>query len=122
MSSSGSSSIRIVPSASSEGMRSEGQETSVSRSSHSGIPSPEDTRSRRDLEVMKSCHDITSVISEEGLESIRECYSIPGGYVLRAPLPEQRPYQPGPSKISISVDELEAGLRFPSTSHHSGMP
>ncbi|RRT39881.1 hypothetical protein B296_00056713 [Ensete ventricosum] len=87
MSSSGSSSIRIVPSASSEGMRSEGQETSVSGSSHSGIPSPEDTRSRRDLEVIKSCHDITSVISEEGLESIRECYSIPEGYVEGNPSP-----------------------------------
>ncbi|RWW75014.1 hypothetical protein BHE74_00016996 [Ensete ventricosum] len=62
---------------------------------------------------MKSCHDIASVISEEALKSIKECYSIPEGYVLRAPSPEQRPYQPQPSEISISVDALEAGLRFP---------
>ncbi|RWW76550.1 hypothetical protein BHE74_00015344 [Ensete ventricosum] len=113
MSSLGSSSVRVIPSASSEGMRSEGRETSVSGSSHSGIPSPEDARSRRDLEVMKSCHDIASVISEEALESNRECYSILEGYALRAPSPEQRPYQPKPSEISISIDALEAGLRFP---------
>ncbi|RWW84737.1 hypothetical protein BHE74_00006636 [Ensete ventricosum] len=113
MSSSGSSSVRVVPFVNLEGTKSKGQETSVSESSHSGIPSPEDARSRRDLEVMKSCHDIASVISEEALESIRECYSIPEGYVLRVPLPEQRPYQPKPSEISFSVDALEAGLRFP---------
>ncbi|RWW51270.1 hypothetical protein BHE74_00042396 [Ensete ventricosum] len=62
---------------------------------------------------MKSCHDIASDISEEALESIWECYRIPEGYVLWAPLPEQRPYQPGLSEISILVDVLEAGLRFP---------
>ncbi|RWV80725.1 hypothetical protein GW17_00057948, partial [Ensete ventricosum] len=93
-------------------MRSEGPEASVSRSSCSGIPSPVDARSQRDLEVMKSYHDIASVISGEALESIRECYSIPEGYMLRAPLPTQRPYQPWPSEISISVDALEAGLCF----------
>ncbi|RWW15984.1 hypothetical protein GW17_00020147 [Ensete ventricosum] len=65
MSSSGLSSVRVVPSASSEGIRSESRATSVSGLSHSGIPSPEDARSRKDLE------------------------------------------------ISILVDALEAGLRFP---------
>ncbi|RZS29323.1 hypothetical protein BHM03_00063035 [Ensete ventricosum] len=113
MSSSGSSSVRVVPSASLEGTQSEGWATSVSGSLHSGIPSPEDARSRRDLEAMKFCHYITSAITEEALESIRECYSIPEGYVLRAPSLEQRPYQPQPSKISISVDALEVGLHFP---------
>ncbi|RZR98945.1 hypothetical protein BHM03_00028399 [Ensete ventricosum] len=113
MSSSGSSSVRVVPSTNSEGIRSKGRATSISGSSHSGIPSSEDARLRKDLEVMKSCHDIASVISEEALESIQECYSIPEGSVLRAPSPEQRPYQPQPSEISISVDALEVGLRFP---------
>ncbi|RWW85084.1 hypothetical protein BHE74_00006270 [Ensete ventricosum] len=65
MSSSGLSSVRVIPSASSEGIRSESRATSVSGLSHSGIPSPEDARSRKDLE------------------------------------------------ISILVDALEAGLRFP---------
>ncbi|RWW25333.1 hypothetical protein GW17_00010324 [Ensete ventricosum] len=76
----------------------EGPETSVSGSSCSGIPSPTDARSQRDLEVMKSCHDIASTISEEALESIREYYNIPEGYVFRAPLPEQWPYQPEPPR------------------------
>ncbi|RWW40812.1 hypothetical protein BHE74_00053748 [Ensete ventricosum] len=113
MSSSGLSSVRVVPSANSEGMRSKGRETNISGSSHSGIPSSKDARSPRELEVMKSCHDIASVISEEALESIQEYYSIPEGYVLQAPLPEQRPYQPRPSEISISMDALEADLCFP---------
>ncbi|RWW51036.1 hypothetical protein BHE74_00042653 [Ensete ventricosum] len=56
---------------------------------------------------MKSCHDIVSVINEETLGSIRECYSILKEYALRAPLPEQQPYNPGPSKISISGAERE---------------
>ncbi|RRT38481.1 hypothetical protein B296_00047926 [Ensete ventricosum] len=112
MSSSGSFSVRVVHSTSSEGTRSEGPEASVSRSSCSGIPSLAYTQSQRDLEVIKSCHDVASVINEEALESIWECYSIPERYVLRAPLPEQRPYQPGPSEISISVDVLEASLRW----------
>ncbi|RWW76745.1 hypothetical protein BHE74_00015145 [Ensete ventricosum] len=79
MSSSGSSSVRVVPSTSSEGTWSDGPKTSILGSSCSGIPSPEDARSRRDLEIMKSYHDIASIISEEALESIRECYSIPKG-------------------------------------------
>ncbi|RRT67064.1 hypothetical protein B296_00030774 [Ensete ventricosum] len=101
------------PRLASEGIRSKGRATSISGSSHSRIPSSEDAWLRKDLEVMKSCHDIASVISEEALESIQECYRIPEGSVLRAPSPEQWPYQPQPSEISISVDALEAGLRFP---------
>ncbi|RRT50827.1 hypothetical protein B296_00050149 [Ensete ventricosum] len=87
MSSSGSSSVRVVPSPSSKGTRSEDWETSILGSSHSGIPSPEDARSQRNLEVMKSYHDIASVISEEALESIRGCYIIPEGYVEGNPSP-----------------------------------
>ncbi|RRT71566.1 hypothetical protein B296_00013343 [Ensete ventricosum] len=113
MSSSGSSSVGIVPSTSLKGTRSEGPEASVSWSSSSRIPSPTDAKSLRDLEVMKSCHDVVSVINEGFLGSIRECYSIPEEYALRALLPEQRPYNPGSSEISISIDALEVGLRLP---------
>ncbi|RZS22369.1 hypothetical protein BHM03_00055138 [Ensete ventricosum] len=56
---------------------------------------------------MKSCHDVVSVINEETLGSIWECYSIPEEYALRAPLSEQRPYNPESPEISISVDALE---------------
>ncbi|RZS08115.1 hypothetical protein BHM03_00039048 [Ensete ventricosum] len=113
MSSSGSSYVGIIPPVSSKGTRSEGPEASVSRSSSSGILAPLDAKSLRDLEVMKSCHDIVSIISEESLVSIRECYSIPEEYTLWAPLPEQRPYNPRSSEISISMNVLEVGLCFP---------
>ncbi|RWW36318.1 hypothetical protein BHE74_00058669 [Ensete ventricosum] len=96
-----------------QGTRSEGPVASVSGSSSLGIPSPGDSKSLRDLKVMKSFHDVILVVSEESLGSIRERYSIPKEYALQAPLPEQRPYNPESSKLSISVDALEAGLRFP---------
>ncbi|RWW77681.1 hypothetical protein BHE74_00014135 [Ensete ventricosum] len=38
---------------------------------------------------MNSCHDVVSVIGEEALRPIRECYSIPEEYVLWAPSAEQ---------------------------------
>ncbi|RWW54056.1 hypothetical protein BHE74_00039403 [Ensete ventricosum] len=113
MSSSGSSNVMVVPSASSEGTQSKGSEASVSGSLYSGISSPVDAKSLRDLEVMKSCHDVDSVTKEESLGSIWECYSILEEYALQAPLPEQRPYNPESSEISITVDALEAGLCFP---------
>ncbi|RRT33751.1 hypothetical protein B296_00054703 [Ensete ventricosum] len=86
---------------------------SVSGSSSLGIPSPGDSKSLRDLKVMKSFHDVVLVVTEESLGSIWEPYSIPEEYVLQAPLPEQRPCNPESSKLSISVDALEADLRFP---------
>ncbi|RRT41706.1 hypothetical protein B296_00054691 [Ensete ventricosum] len=96
----GSSSVEVVPSASSEGTRSEGPEASVLGSSSSRIRSQVDAKSQRDLEVMKSCHDVVSIVGEEALGPIRECYSIPEEYVLR-------PYNVESSEISISVDALE---------------
>ncbi|RZR99187.1 hypothetical protein BHM03_00028683 [Ensete ventricosum] len=82
MSSSGSSNVMVVPSASSEGTQSKGSEASVSGSLYSGISSPVDAKSLRDLEVMKSCHDVDSVTKEESLGSIWECYSILEEYAL----------------------------------------
>ncbi|RRT80532.1 hypothetical protein B296_00017033 [Ensete ventricosum] len=55
------------------------------------MPSPVDAKSLRDLEVMKSCHDVTWVVIEESFGLIRERYSIPEEYVLRASLPDARP-------------------------------
>ncbi|RRT59615.1 hypothetical protein B296_00016718 [Ensete ventricosum] len=102
----------VVPFASSEGTRSEAPKASVSRSSSSRVPSLIDAKSQRDIKVMKSCHDVVSVIGEEALGPIRECYNILEEYVLWAPSVEQRPYNAGSSEISISVDALVAGLRF----------
>ncbi|RRT35044.1 hypothetical protein B296_00030911 [Ensete ventricosum] len=58
MSSSGSSSVRVVPSASSKGTQSERPYASISGSSSSGIPIPVDAKSQKNLEIMKSCHDV----------------------------------------------------------------
>ncbi|RZR92928.1 hypothetical protein BHM03_00021314 [Ensete ventricosum] len=62
---------------------------------------------------MNSCHDVVSVIGEEALRPIRECYSIPEEYVLWAPSAEQQPYSAGSFEISISMDALEVDLCFP---------
>ncbi|RRT80386.1 hypothetical protein B296_00009416 [Ensete ventricosum] len=62
---------------------------------------------------MKSCHNVVSVIGEEALGPIRECYSIHEEYVLWAPSIEQQPYSARSSEISILVDTLEADLCFP---------
>ncbi|RRT78334.1 hypothetical protein B296_00001271 [Ensete ventricosum] len=77
------------------------------------MPSPVDAKSLRDLKVMKSYHDIASIVTEESLGLIQARYSIPKEYALRALLPEQRPYNPKSFELSISVDVLEVGLWFP---------
>ncbi|RZR77213.1 hypothetical protein BHM03_00002224 [Ensete ventricosum] len=77
------------------------------------MPSPVETKSLRDLKVMKSYHDIASIVTEESLGLIQTRYSIPKEYALRALLPEQRPYNPESFELSISVDVLEVGLWFP---------
>ncbi|RZR81465.1 hypothetical protein BHM03_00007693 [Ensete ventricosum] len=65
------------------------------------------------LEVMKSLHDFDSTICLESLGSVRKRFSIPNEYVLDAPRSGQRPYHPCPGGFGISIDALEAGLRFP---------
>ncbi|RZS22516.1 hypothetical protein BHM03_00055298 [Ensete ventricosum] len=112
MSSSSSSSVRVIPSTSSEGTWSEGPEASVSGLSFSGVPSPVNVKSQRDHEVMKSCHDVVLVVGKKALGPIRECYSIPKEYVLRTPSVEQQHYNAGSSEISISLDALEADIHF----------
>ncbi|RZR99847.1 hypothetical protein BHM03_00029472 [Ensete ventricosum] len=90
----------------------ENPEASTSGTS-SGIPSPVRAKALRDLEVMKACHDFDSAVTDGSLAAIWERYSIPEEYALHAPLLEQRPYNPGSPGLSILVDALEAGLRFP---------
>ncbi|RWW51347.1 hypothetical protein BHE74_00042320 [Ensete ventricosum] len=107
MSSSGSSSVGSILYASSERTRSIGLEASISRSSSSRIPSPIDAQSVSDLEIMKSCHDVVSVVTDESLGSIRECCSIPEEYALQAPLPEQRPYTP--ESFELRMPKMSGG-------------
>ncbi|RWW22185.1 hypothetical protein GW17_00013634 [Ensete ventricosum] len=107
-----SSDVRFVPFVRSRGTSLGNLKASTSGLSL-GVPTPIDAKSLRNLEVMKACHDIDSIVIEESLDAIQQCYSILGEYALRAPLPKQHPYNPGSSELSISVDALEAGLRFP---------
>ncbi|CAL9040039.1 unnamed protein product [Musa banksii] len=46
------------------------------------------------------------------LGPIRDCYSIPEDYELHAPRPGQRPYDMFPNGFGLTMDALEAGLRF----------
>ncbi|RWW24009.1 hypothetical protein GW17_00011718 [Ensete ventricosum] len=71
MSSLSSCNDRSVLSARLEGTWSKSPEASVSGSLSSGMPSPVDAKSLRDLKVMKSCHDVTSIMIEESLGLIR---------------------------------------------------
>ncbi|RZS19380.1 hypothetical protein BHM03_00051768 [Ensete ventricosum] len=82
-------------------------------SSSSGVMTRADVKALQALEVMKSCHDFDSIVSLESLATIRKRYSIPDEYILHVPGPGQRPYHPCPEGFSISIDALEARLRFP---------
>ncbi|RRT33585.1 hypothetical protein B296_00051225 [Ensete ventricosum] len=55
-------------------------------------PSLVNVRVLRDLKVMKSDHDLDTVVTEGSHAVIRERYSIPVEYRLHVPQPEQRPY------------------------------
>ncbi|RZS19784.1 hypothetical protein BHM03_00052220, partial [Ensete ventricosum] len=72
-----------------------------------------DVKALQALEVMKSCHDFDSTMSLESLAMVRKRFNIPNEYVLHAPGSGQRPYHPCLEGFNISIDALEAGLRFP---------
>ncbi|RWW40577.1 hypothetical protein BHE74_00053996 [Ensete ventricosum] len=78
-----------------------------------GPPSPVDVRVLRDLEDMKSDHDLDTSVTEGSLVVIRERYSIPVEYELHVSQPGQRPYSLDAPGMCISVDALEVDLRFP---------
>ncbi|RRT45323.1 hypothetical protein B296_00035612 [Ensete ventricosum] len=62
---------------------------------------------------MKVDHDLDTTVTEGSLAVITERYYIPIGYGLHVPQPGQRPYSSDAPGMCISVDALEAGLRFP---------
>ncbi|RRT34332.1 hypothetical protein B296_00017985 [Ensete ventricosum] len=111
-SSDSSSSVRVVsPPGSGETSRCDPEVGSSGVSSRP--PSLVDARVLRDLEVMKLDHDLDTAVIEGSLAVIRERYSIPVEYGLHVPQPGQRPYSLDAPDMCISVDALEAGLRFP---------
>ncbi|RZR91479.1 hypothetical protein BHM03_00019613 [Ensete ventricosum] len=111
-SSDSSSSVRVISSPGSGGVSLGDPEASPSRAS-SGPPSPVDARALRDLKVMKADHDLDTAVTEGSLSAIRERYSIPAEYGLHVPQSRQHPYSSDALGMCISVDALEACLRFP---------
>ncbi|RZS15195.1 hypothetical protein BHM03_00047000 [Ensete ventricosum] len=107
-----SSSVRAISSSGSGGA-SQGDPEASSSGVFSGPPLPVDARVLRDLEVMKADHDLDTVVTEGSLAMIRGWYSIPAEYGFHVPRPGQRPYSSDAPDMCISVDALEAGLRFP---------
>ncbi|RZS25356.1 hypothetical protein BHM03_00058542 [Ensete ventricosum] len=111
-SSDSSSSVRVVsPPGSGETSRCDPEVGSSGASS--GPPSLVDVRVLRDLEVMKSDHDLDMAVTEGSLAAIRERYSIPTKYGLHVPQPGQRPYSLDAPGMCLSMDALEVGLWFP---------
>lgn len=103
-SSSSSSFVRLVP------------EDVVSISSSglsSGGMSPVSERTVRALEVMKSLHDSNSIVTAKWLGHVRDRYSIPSEYELHIPWSGQRAYDLFSGGFVLTLDALEAGLRFP---------
>ncbi|RRT31661.1 hypothetical protein B296_00051034 [Ensete ventricosum] len=111
-SSDSSSSIRVISSPGSRGV-SQGDPDDSSLGESSGHPSPVDARVLRDLEVMKADHDLDTTVIEGLLAVIRGRYSIPAEYRLQVSRPGQHPYSSDAPGMCISVDALEASLRFP---------
>ncbi|RRT49970.1 hypothetical protein B296_00026637 [Ensete ventricosum] len=62
---------------------------------------------------MKADHDLDTAVNEGSLAVIRKRYSIPSEYGLHVSRSGQRPYSSDAPGVCISVDALEAGLRFP---------
>ncbi|RZS01387.1 hypothetical protein BHM03_00031230 [Ensete ventricosum] len=111
-SSNSSSSVRVTSSPGSRGASLGDPEASPSGAS-TGPPSPVDTRVLRDLEVMKADHDLDTAVTEGSLAVTRERYSISVEYRLHVPWSRQRPYSSDAPGVCISMDALEASLRFP---------
>ncbi|RRT34530.1 hypothetical protein B296_00029054 [Ensete ventricosum] len=81
-------------------------------SSSLGGMSPMDVKAYRALEVMRSCHDFDSVITEGLLALVWERYSIPHECQLCVPQLGQPPYDSFPNKFELSIDTLKVGLWF----------
>ncbi|THU69219.1 hypothetical protein C4D60_Mb08t12110 [Musa balbisiana] len=79
-------------------------------------PSPSsssDEEAARALEALMWPHDLDSTVSESSLGYLRGRYGIPEEFVLIAPEPGQRAYDPIPKGFALTLDALEVGLRLP---------
>ncbi|RZS24548.1 hypothetical protein BHM03_00057658, partial [Ensete ventricosum] len=104
--------VRVISSPGSGGA-SRGDPKVGSSGASSGPPSLVDARVLRDLEVMKADHDLDTAVTEGSLVVIRGRYNISVEFGLHVSQPGQRPYSSDDPGMCISVDALEASLRFP---------
>ncbi|RWW77763.1 hypothetical protein BHE74_00014046 [Ensete ventricosum] len=81
-----------------------------------GALSPMDAKALQAHEVMKSCHDFDSIMTEGSLATIQAHYSVSDEYALHTSLPGQHPYSPYLHGFCVLVDALERSYAFLSTS------
>ncbi|RWV84502.1 hypothetical protein GW17_00053776 [Ensete ventricosum] len=65
------------------------------------------------LATMRSYFNVDSIVTTHWLVEVRKNYFVPLEYELHAPLPGKHSYDAFPRGFSLSIDALEAGLRFP---------
>ena len=58
-------------------------------------------------------HDLDSTVSESLLSRLWDLYGILEEFVLLAPEPGQRAYDPSPRGFALTIEAFEAGLRLP---------
>ncbi|RZR79100.1 hypothetical protein BHM03_00004701 [Ensete ventricosum] len=80
-----------------------------------GALSPMDAKALQAHEVMKSCHDFDSIMTEGSLATIQAHYSVSDEYALHTSLPGQHPYSPYLHGFCVLVDALEWSYAFLST-------
>ncbi|XP_064937290.1 uncharacterized protein LOC135588870 [Musa acuminata AAA Group] len=85
----------------------------VETATSSNPASSSDEKAARALEALMWSHDHDSTVGESLLSLLRDRYGIPEEFVLRAPEPGQRVYDPIPRCFALTLDAFEAGLRLP---------
>ncbi|THU50436.1 hypothetical protein C4D60_Mb06t20210 [Musa balbisiana] len=72
-----------------------------------------DEKAARALEALMWPHDLDSTVSESSLSHLRDRYGIPKEFVLLAPEPDQRAYDPIPKGFALTLDAFDAELHLP---------
>ncbi|RZR77191.1 hypothetical protein BHM03_00002202 [Ensete ventricosum] len=88
----------------------------------SGGVAPADPGAADALAAMRSFLNVDSTVTTRRLMEVRKNYFVPPEYELNTLLLGERPYNAFPSGFSLSIDALEAGLKFPLYSCDLGVP
>ncbi|RRT50249.1 hypothetical protein B296_00029741 [Ensete ventricosum] len=88
----------------------------------SGGVAPSDPGAADAQATMQSFLNVDSTVTTRRLMEVRKNYFVPPEYELNTLLLGERPYNAFPSGFSLSIDALEAGLRFPLHPCDLGVP